>query len=335
MQSSHPAQNLRFPSSTIQTPRFLFRKDEIYSASMIKLSQITTHGSSNMKINKNLLWAVALTTPMVAFPQDMGQKGKTLASADDDESISQPQMVTGLHLASGKKGHGSTGSANMGFEYAAGFKRSDEKLQGKTDEEKDPKATMGIDLMAANLKLGVAFGNQNHVHMKFDLLGKLDATTGKRAPALTYGYVHRKISNQIDLKIGKMLVNQGGFNQRKNVFDGYATNHFSKDWLWHDQYSNAVAVGYSARMVKATLQLLNKPVRKVNTELDWLKNEESNLDVAIQVEGDVGRGLKPLVQYVAYDESRQPLSASVSSKTEFLISRLQYGNEEGARLEHR
>lgn len=198
---------------------------------------------------------------------------------------------------------GAAESAKVGFEYSAGLQRSDNALMGKTDDDKDQKATMSIGLGAANLRLGSEFGNGNHVHMKFNLLGKMDATTQKRSPALTYGYVHRKVTNQVDIRVGKMLVNQGGFNQRNNTYDSFAVNQFNQGWLWHDHYADALAIDYTQGKAKATLQVLNKPVYKADTATSWVKNEDSGYDFAFQIEADVGRGVTPLFQYVTYDAS--------------------------------
>ena len=187
-------------------------------------------------------------------------------------------------------------SAKVGFEYSAGFSYSDKKFDGKktvAGKEEDPKAVYSIGLGAANLKLNSEFGNGNMVDMKYSL----------STSSLVHGFVHRKVNRNMDVRVGKMLVNQGGFNQRHNNFDAYAKNHFLTQSLYHSQYSDAVAIDYSQGPAKATVQLLNKPVYAEGTDTAWVKNDESGMDFSLQLEADVGRGVTPLFQYTTYDES--------------------------------
>ena len=185
--------------------------------------------------------------------------------------------------------------AKVGFEYSAGFSYSDKKFDGKKTvdgKEEDPKAEYSIGLGAANLKLNSEFGNGNMVDMKYSL----------STSSLVHGFVHRKVNRNMDVRVGKMLVNQGGFNQRQNNFDAYAKNHFLTQSLYHSQYSDAVAIDYSQGPAKATVQLLNKPVTD-KSATSFVKNEESGMDFSFQLEADVGRGVTPLFQYTTYDES--------------------------------
>jgi hypothetical protein len=175
---------------------------------------------------------------------------------------------------------GGKGNANMGFEYGTGFSNNDNGYE-KT-ETNTPDASQGFGLWSAKWTASHEFGNGNHVNFLYDLNNsKVDKA-----------YVHRMLTSDVSLKVGKMRTNQSGWNGRADNYDAFASNVLTKKGL-HGKYADALALDYKLLNFVLTVQMLND-VKKADG--NKYKNDKDGFAPNIQWEGTFAGGVKGLVQ---------------------------------------
>jgi len=185
----------------------------------------------------------------------------------------------------------------FGFDYRAGLTYDDHGIEDYDGAADDPSATTNIDLEVARLSAtGEAAKNVTY-KFRYNLLSN----------KVEVGMVKLKHSDMISFSAGRMKVNQGGYNVKKEAYNNVSPGSEYNHSMPFEKYSDMFGLHFNL-LGTLTVQILDDVQHERTTNDDGavlsdngFKNDKAK-GPAMTVEwmGDFD-GWKPLVQLSSYD----------------------------------